>query len=244
MDKTITHKNKIIKFVDVNDEPLHKEALKNEYIRLYVVTIPSGTKTLYHRHSVNTVYAVIQGGIVKTDIVGSSNRYPMEFPKSFHIFTKLRWGIRNLLVGSINMSKGFFFVLPHKSRPIVHRAEVSQKNKDDMIMLGVEIKGKINHHNIIELNRTFYRKDYESGDFFVYRLTLKPGQATGFNEYNFPGLIIAFNTGYINVKEGTSLPAENIILKCGSFHWHSGNVLQNIVNTSNENFEAIIIAMR
>lgn len=133
-------RNEMVRFVDVNEEPMHKELFKNQYIRLYVATIPPGMQTLYHRHSIDTLYAVIQGGIIGTQIAGDSKRYPMNFPISFCIFSKVRWGIRNLLTGSIKMPKGLFFSLPHKSKPIIHRATASINNINDIIMMGVEFK--------------------------------------------------------------------------------------------------------
>ncbi|MDP4093592.1 MAG: hypothetical protein Q8920_09550, partial [Bacillota bacterium] len=102
-----------LEYVDVKYEPEHKELFKNRYIRLYRATIKPGGKTLYHRHNEDTVYIVIHGGVIGSQVVGS-NRYPMEFPKSFGILKKVSWGIRNLLTGYILMPDSFFFVMRHK----------------------------------------------------------------------------------------------------------------------------------
>lgn len=76
-------------------------------------------------------------------------------------------------------------------------------------------------------------------------MNLKSGQSTGFHKYNFPGLIIAFNNAAcISIKDLNSLTVSNIELKCGDFHWHNCNTTQSILNISDKNFEAIIIALK
>lgn len=50
--------------VEVRDEPRHKPVFENQYIRLLNVVIPPGDTSLYHRHSLPSVFVFLE----KTDI--------------------------------------------------------------------------------------------------------------------------------------------------------------------------------
>jgi len=62
MLKLKTNDIKSTGYVEVTKESLHTEIYKNEQVRVYIATIPPGISTLYHRHSEDTVYIVLEGG--------------------------------------------------------------------------------------------------------------------------------------------------------------------------------------
>lgn len=111
-----------IKFVEVSEEPIHVELFQNEYIRLYLASILPGKGTLYHRHSRDTIYIVLEGGSIKTQILGHQKLSTFSFPKSFSLMSKLKLGIDSLIFGSMKLSKAFFFIMFHKDTPVVHKA--------------------------------------------------------------------------------------------------------------------------
>jgi len=131
--------DKTTKYVEVKDEPRHIEIFQNSFIRMYSAIIPPGEETLYHRHSTDTIYIVIQGGAIGTQYVGKTRMNTMLLPGAFGFLTKIKWGIQNLLFGFVKMPSGFFFEMKHKESPSIHRAVASKKNKQELIMLGIEI---------------------------------------------------------------------------------------------------------
>jgi len=245
MDKTIRNENEVINYVEVNKEPIHKELFKNQYVRLYLATIRPGERTLYHRHSEDTVYIVVQGGSIGNQIVGNSKRYPMDFPKSFGIFGKIRLGASNLLLGSVRMPKGFFFCMLHKKQPVIHRATASNDNLRDIIMMGIEIIKKSNHNNQLSLSKDFYKHDYEADTFSIYRLKLRHGQSTGYHTYDLPVLAIALKgTSCISIEGANPSAPRNSKLACGEFQWHDCKTTFHISNMGDGSFEAVIIALK
>lgn len=232
-------KNEVIDHVEVNNEPIHKELFKNQYTRLYLATLQPGERTLYHRHSEDTVYIVIQGGSIGTQDTGNLKRYPIDFPKTFRIFSKIRFWIRNLLTGSISMPNGFFFCMLHKKQPVIHRAIASNNNIKDIILMGIEIINKSDYRNQISLGKEFYQKDYESSTFSAFRMKLNAGRTTGYHTYDFIGLIIA-----LEGRSCISTESRNIKLTSGEFLWLEYKTTLNISNIGEgRSFKAIIIAL-
>jgi quercetin dioxygenase-like cupin family protein len=244
MQKTIMNNTELTNYVEVTDEPNHKEIYKNQHIRLYIATIHPGQQTLYHRHTEDTVYIIIQGGVIGNQVAGNPKHYPIDFPKSFDFLTKIRWYIRNLFIDSIKMSKGFFFCMMHQKQPVIHRASASNSNKEDIIMMGIEIKKESNHNNQLFFTNNLYKIDYESNSFTVYRLKLISGELTGYHTYDFPALIIVLKgTGCINAEESITSTIKNITMACGNFQWYDCKTTLNISNIGDNCFEAIIITL-
>ncbi len=245
MKNTMKNKQVLMNYVEVKDEPDHKEVYKNQQIRIYIAAIRPGHRTLYHRHTEDTVYIVMQGGVIGTQSAGDSRRYPIDFPKSFSFFTKVRWGIRNLLIGSVKMPKGFFFCMMHQKQPVIHRASASKDNLEDMIMMGIEIKKNLNHKDPLIFDHDYYKNDYESNTFAVYRLKLNPGESTGCHTYNFPALIVALKgIGCLNTKDFYSSALKKINMICGEFQWYNCKTALNISNIGDGRFEAVMIALK
>jgi hypothetical protein len=246
MISTTDKNNKKIRFVEVSDEPIHKEFFKNKYIRIYIADIPPGKGTQYHRHSRDTIYIVLEGGIISTEVVGKQRIDTFRFPKSFSLLSKLKLGIGSIIFGSMKLSKTFFFIMFHKDLPVVHKAIASNENLNDMKLMGIELIKPYKDKKLMPLKSKYFQIDFETNNFRVYRLNLEPGQSTGLLEYDFPGLLIAVN-GIANIeRSGTNLSAMTAFeLKCGEFGWYDCSTVQNLLNSnqSKKRFEAIIIAL-
>ena len=129
-----------IEYVEVNDEPKHKEVYSNKYVRIYQAILKPGETTQFHRHQLDTMYLVISGGSIRTENSSKFKRYPIHFPKPIGIIqmVKMLWG--KWILGSIYMPDGFVFFLTHKKNPCIHRAIASDTNRKDMVLMGFEMK--------------------------------------------------------------------------------------------------------
>ena len=58
------------------DEPKHKVALENNYVRVIDVQIPAGTQTLYHVHDIPSVIVYLTKSTNETQIFGESTWTP------------------------------------------------------------------------------------------------------------------------------------------------------------------------
>ena len=56
-----------IDWVEVNDEPNHVEQFRNDAVRVYEARIDPGTATLYHHHSLDTIYVIMAGGRFRSE---------------------------------------------------------------------------------------------------------------------------------------------------------------------------------
>lgn len=58
--------------VPVDQEPMHKVLLKNEYVEVMYVNIPPGQSTLFHTHSHDGVVVFLAEGQTRIDVPGSA----------------------------------------------------------------------------------------------------------------------------------------------------------------------------
>ncbi len=127
-------------YVEVADEPLHKEVYADGYFRVYGVTLSPGQATDYHRHSEDTLYVVIKGGAMRTIGFRGARRSPMVFPRSFPLYRQLWLALQNAFTGAGYLPDGLSFFMPTRSRPTVHRAIASPRNRDEVCLMGIEIR--------------------------------------------------------------------------------------------------------
>ena len=107
------------RYVEVADEPNHVEQFKNQFVRVYMATIPPGAKTLMHRHVENTLYVVIEGGVNSSDEAGKQEKLVVGLPRSTPLSRKLAWATTRLLFGSMRLQRSQFFVQYHRGRPYI-----------------------------------------------------------------------------------------------------------------------------
>ena len=176
LTKEISTQKRKIQYVEVQEEPDHKEFFRNPFVRAYRATIRTGHETLYHRHCENTVYIVLQGGCVGTETVEPKGIYPIVFMKSFRLFTKIQWGLRNLFLKDVNMPNGFTFLLLHNRCPVIHKAVASKNNLMDIEMMGIEIFGKAKPHTA-ELLPSPLVLEYRADNFCISALKLAHGES-------------------------------------------------------------------
>lgn len=130
-------------YVEVKYEPSHKEIFVNNESRIYLAEIAPGEKTLFHRHSVDTLYIVLSGGWIKTEDAIKGAKYPIIFSGDVTIIDKCKMALSKLIKKEVFMSKGLSFILKHKKYPTVHRALASDKNTGNIVMLGIELSGPV-----------------------------------------------------------------------------------------------------
>lgn len=128
-----------VDWVEVNDEPNHVEQFRNDAVRVYEARIEPGTATLYHHHSLDTIYVIMAGGRFRSDepVHQKSNT---KLGRSVSLPTKLVWGIRRALTGgTLQLPAGTFLMQYHRAHPLIHRVLASSDNATPIQMLGVEL---------------------------------------------------------------------------------------------------------
>jgi quercetin dioxygenase-like cupin family protein len=224
-------------YVPVKDEPMHVQILENPFVRVYTASLAPGEKTMFHRHSEDTIYIVLSGGDVSTELLDASQSCPAELPRSLRLHSKLWMGLRKFFNGKLRLYAGFFFFMPSKKFPTIHRAAASKNNQKDVDLIGVEILKKSNGNAEVNFDKKYFKKDFDSDNFGIYQFKIQPGQISDFSSYNCSGLITAISgTVLFNLKAQE--------LKAGKAHWCRLSEIGNITNKENTIFKALVIVVR
>jgi len=179
-----------VDFVEVEAEPKHPEQFRNERVRVYVCTIPPGECTLFHRHTMDTVYIVLSGGTLRTKNAPNRGRSPTTFPRSFPIPARARLGIQTVFGGVSTLKPPRYFITLSGRREAIHRVSASRRNAGDVRLLGIELRHGIDAGGkSLELARPF-KKECVVGSFSIFRLALRPGESTGELSLSRPALFV------------------------------------------------------
>ncbi len=221
-------------FVEVNDEPLHQEVYKNDYVRIYRAILKPGESTNFHRHSKNTLYITLQGGSITTEKMRGAPACPTVVSKRVSLNTRIRLLFQKVFYSYLNIFNGFVFYMPSEKNPVIHKAIASCNNSFNMDLIGIEV---------LSSNLTKYKKknlygkiEIESSDIVVSRIIMNPNQKLSRKELYEDGIIIALSGRLeINGKQG------HTILKTGDYYLIDDKSIQVIVNQGLNKMEFIYI---
>jgi hypothetical protein len=174
MEPEKTHNTDAAGYVEVADDPLHKEVYADRYFRAYRAIIAPGQATRYHRHSEDTLYVVINGGRMGNKNYKGHKRSPMAFPRSFPFYKKLWFALQNVFSDSAHLPDGLFFFMPAKKFPSIHLAGASPRNRDAVCLMGVEIRHRSDNRPPVVHHTPPWRVEYDDGVLRVLVLTLVP----------------------------------------------------------------------
>ncbi len=156
-----------IDYVGVRNEPQHRHEFENNRVRIYDVLLPPGYISLYHAHTVDTIYVAVQGAKVKIYPLLGSIPVPTDRP----------------------IPTGIVFWNQHSIKPVIHG--VTNIDAHAARLVGVELKfeetslaRKPLSGEGLELRDTHKKVR-------VYDLELAPGENTGELAVDFSGLVIA-----------------------------------------------------
>ena len=223
-----------IEYVEVGDEPHHIPQFENQFARVYMATIAPGGKTLYHRHSADTLYIAIRGGVVRTEIKGKQHQR-LGFARSIGLATKLRWGLRRLVLGSVDVPTSTVYVQYNKEAPVVHRIAADPHNKQDVKLMGIEV---LRHPSEAGSGSSGDGRDleYRDAEFEVRRLHVAPRQSTHAGPMASPALCV--------VTRGTARVDGSASLSAGGIQWIDAHKDLEITNATAEALEALLVAIR
>ncbi len=231
-------------YVEVADEPLHKEIHADGHFRAYMATIAPGQATGFHRHSQDTLYIVIHGGRMYNKNYRGSKRSSMFFPRSFPLYKKLWFAVQNVFTGAVRLPDGLFFFMPTQKNPSIHLAKASPRNRNAACLMGVEVRygstGFVPHaHNTPAL-----RVEFDNGVAKVLVCRLGPGASC---DIALPGyhLFAVCTKGFIQItpEPGAGAKRDASRLAVGDYLPMSGDILAMAANPGDTASEGIILAI-
>ena len=224
------------KFVPVEQEPLHKEILRNSRIRLYRAVLTPGTRTAYHRHSQDTVYIVCTGGSIKTELFPGSGRCSTILPGWITLREKIRLIAGKLVTGALHLHAGFMFYMPSGANPVIHAAAASRTNADPMNLIGIELYGgKESVHCKNE------RKEWGRRNFFIHGVRIKhvvlpSGKTVTESGNGNPLCIVSCGQSAVVLEAGKETK-----LSAGGFLWLDSLSSFVIQNTGSKTLQLIVL---
>ena len=230
-----------VEYVEVNDEPNHVERFKNDWVRVYMATIASGTKTLYHRHSENTLYIAIEGGIHHNDLPGTQKQRSIGLPRSLRLTTKVVWLLRRLLFGTVDLPTSTVVMQYHRGFPIIHRVCASAKNNRPMRLLGIEVFRHATVPSDASFDASGFALEYTDAELTAYRVRLDAGSSTGRRRIPWPSLLV-MTTGSGRLSTGND-PASGIELVAGGVQWLGEGANIDLANIGNDGLDALLVTI-
>jgi hypothetical protein len=202
-----------IEYVEVRDEPDHRQQFENASARLYEVVILPGKTTLYHRHSQNTIYLTVSPTKISSRLAGSEQVDELEF-----------------LQGAVSFN-------PQRDNPFNH--VVSNIGQLNAHFVGVELYDTGRTFDRLPMESPYYTLEIENPHIRVYRLKLAPGESTGSVNYPFSGFTISLNSGQLKI-ETDNMESDVLEFAPADWRWHDGPVEQVLTNAGDELFETVV----
>ena len=229
------------RFVEVADEPNHVEQFKNDFVRVYMATIPPGTKTLMHRHVENTLYVVIEGGVNSSDEAGKQDKLVVGLPRSTPLSRKLAWATTRLLFGSMRLQKSQFFFQYHRSRPYIHRVSAPADNERPLRLIGVEILAHAAGAGGDAPDMQAFPLDYVDNEIFVRRIRIAAKGSTGPGRVGLPSLLVII-AGRGRLRDAAGAAEVNELSR-GETRWFDNSGTLDLANADNAPLDALLVSL-
>lgn len=206
--------NCVIAQLPVREEPRHKLALQNEYIRLLDVRIQPGDTSLFHVHQVPSFFIPLSTTMIGAEVQGQSprqSRFPIDST----------W------------YNGF------ENGPLIHRVWNNDTNVLHVIDLELLATRNSTLPNTIQLP---FKIDFENEKLRVYIFQLQARQAVALPLIKTPMLLVAVDGGDVQLRESDQ--KKFIDLKPGSFRWLDAQQRVEINNRGDISTRAILILFK
>lgn len=232
-------------WVEVAQEPDHREIFSNELVRAYVAYIRPGRETLYHRHDKDTLYVVLEGGRNCSSALPGSKAGAYVFPKSISLTRKLRWLLTRSLLGWTYLPKSVYVLMHNDGDPIIHKVRGAAENPSDMRMMGIEFLEPGGRNRPASAGVQSLPVDYEDDTVRVHRLKFPSALRHLESPVRFTGLVIALEGGLrIEASSGDGSEKATHDLKEGNLLWNDGGRQFTFLGTEGSESEALLIRMK
>ena len=202
--------------VEISGEPRHHPKFENEFVRIWDVTVPAGDATLWHAHRNDNVVITLADASLHLETLGR-DATDAQWKFGEVRFSKATYVHRAMNVGSTPFHN--FTIELLKSPAFL--ADLSKLPKE------------AGREPVIENDRVR-----------VYRVTLKPGEATPQHTHPLPGLSIMITKSEIEVTTAGQTAPELLSIAGPEVRWRAGAVTHSVKNVGKTTFEAVDIELK
>jgi len=203
--------------VPVAQEPRHRLALEDDYIRLFDVRIPSGDTTLYHSHERDSIYIPISG------------------------FASLKNQEHGKAAKPLLIEYGNVAFAEHSKASFSHR--VSNLGPEEFHVIDIELVDAHQGSSAGGELAVGYRPVLENSRVRISRVVLEPEQFVAGDSASAPGVIVVLNGTRIGFR-GDSGATKNSDVVLGQFYRRADTVSQEIHNTGSDRLELINVEIK
>ena len=197
--------------VPVQNEPMHRLKLENEYVRVFDVLVPPEAQTLFHVHAHDYIFVTLGAARVRSELTDGSS-------------TDL-----DLKDGEVRFTRA----------PLTHRAiNLAQTPFRNITVEILKSAGSPPEPPLPSM--TGHSVVIENDRIRIDRQTLEPGESTGLHTHTLMSLGICVSPARIEYSEPGG-KSETADLEAGQFNWHSGTRTHSLKNVGKSRFEAIEI---
>jgi len=200
--------------VPVREEPRHKVALQNEYIRLLDVRVPPGDTSLFHIHQIPSFFIPLSTTRIGSEVQGQAARQT-RFPIDSTWYN------------------GF------ENGPLIHRVWNSDTSVLHVIDLELLAKKNSMLPNTIHMP---FKIDFENEKLRVYKSQVQAGQVVALPLIKTPMLLVAVDGGDLDLQDLDQ--KKSIDLKPGSFVWIAAQQHVQMSNRGNMSNRSILILLK
>jgi hypothetical protein len=232
-------------WVEVADEPDHKEVFKNEQIRVYIAVIRPGRETAYHRHDKDTLYVVLEGGKNYSTTLPGSKGGNYVFPNSISLARKVKWLLTRSIYGWTYLPKSIYLLMHNDGNPVIHKVRGSEDNPSDMRMMGIEFLKPGGQNRSVWTDTKSLAVDYEDDTVCVVPVRF-PSDIHHLQEpVCFMGIVVA-RKGTVRIEASSPDDSERVthVLKEGSLVWNDGRMQFTFSTPRRSESEALVILMK
>lgn len=232
-------------WVEVADEPNHKEIFKNEQIRLYVAVIRPGEETAYHRHDKDTLYLVLVGGKNYSTTLAGSKGGKYVFPNSISLKRKIKWMLTRSIYGWTYLPKSIYFLMHNQGDPVIHKVRGSQDNERDMELMGIEFLNPGGSHRPLPIGLKSLKADHEDDTVHLFCVRFPSDLSKIGESVRFCGIVIVLK-GAVRIETSPYVDSEIGVhdLGEGDFLWNDGGTRFTFSTPERTESEALLILMK
>lgn len=204
----------IVAQVPVREEPRHKMALENDYMRLLDVRIQPGDTSLFHVHQIPSFFIPLSTTAIGSEVKGQGprqSRFPLDST----------W------------YNGF------ENGPLIHRVWNNDTNILHVIDLELLATKNATLPNTIQFA---FKIDFENEKLRVYKFQLQAGQVIALPLIKTPMLLLSVDGADLELKDLDR--RNSIDLKPGSFRWLDPHQHAEISNHGNVSTRSILVLFK
>lgn len=206
--------------VPVYEEFRHRLIFEKDHVRVINVNIPPGDTSLYHIHDVPTVYVVINGALLRSQVLGGEwvDPDPAQYRQN----------------GELIDAKGYI------DKMLIHR--VSNTGEEPFRVIGI-MNSNTGKDRVAAAEENMRAKSgIDNSWFSSWRISLKPGATSDLYRLNDPAVLVQTSDGHSDVLIGGHSTAEKTV--SGNWSWHNKGDTFQLRNLGTSDVQLVLVEVK